>query len=191
MSKMTKTAVSRPDMPPISSWIARFGHLVPARGRVLDLAAGRGRHTRHFLGRGHDVMAADRDVGGLADLAGSPGLIVVETDLESATAWPFAGERFDAVVVCSYLHRPTLPRLAGLLAPGGVLLYDTFAVGQAAFGRPRNPDFLLRPGELWAAFADPLAVVAYEHGIDPGPPPAMRQRLCAVAGDTPVRLRTG
>lgn len=181
----------QPQYPEISPWLARFAHLVPGAGRVLDLAAGGGRHTRFLLDRGHGVTAVDRDVAGLADVASDPRLTVVETDLESGAPWPFAAERFDAVVVCNYLHRPTLPGLAQLLAPGGVLIYDTFAVGQETIGRPRNPDFLLRPGELWAVFAAELMVVGYEHGVEPGPPRAFRQRLCAVAGEDPVPLRPG
>lgn len=159
---------------PVSAWVERFADLVPPAAPVLDLAAGGGRHTRFFAARGHPVLAVDRDVSRL------PGGLA--WDLEDGSPWPFADRRFGAVVVVNYLHRPTLNATVSLVAPGGLLLYETFAVGQEAFGRPRNPDFLLRPGELLRAVQGRLVVLAYEHGradglrmvqriaaIDPGP----------------------
>jgi SAM-dependent methyltransferase len=161
-----------------SPWIARHAHRVPAGGTVLDLACGGGRHTRFFLDRGHPVVAVDRDPSQLGDLAGAPGLEVVAADLEEGP-WPLGDRRFDAIVASNYLWRPLLPRLLAALAPGGVLLYDTFAQGQERFGKPTNPDFLLRPNELLAAFGADLTVLAYEHGETDEPQPAFKQRLCA------------
>jgi SAM-dependent methyltransferase len=170
----------------VSSWIARFASLVPAQGEVLDLAAGGGRHTRYFLTRGHPVLAVDRDLGGLAGLKDDR-LTCLRADLE-AEAWPFDGRRFAGVVVTNYLHRPLLPRMVEAVAEGGVLLYETFAAGNEEFGRPRNPDFLLRPGELLEAVRGRLDVVAYEHGAVAEPRPAVIQRIAAVRDRRPRPL---
>jgi len=161
-----------------SAWISRFAGLVPAGGRVLDLAAGGGRHGRFFAARGHAVTLLDRDISGLADLAGLLGMEVLQADIE-AGPWPLRGRRFDAVVVTNYLWRPVMDEIVATVAPGGALLYETFAVGNERFGRPRNPEFLLRPGELLDAVRGQLEVRAYEHGEDDGPP-AMRQKIAAV-----------
>ena len=127
-----------------SPWITRHAGLIAAGARVLDLACGGGRHTRYLRGRGLRVTAIDIDTSGLADLAGDPLVEIVETDLERPGTAPLAGRRFDAVVVTDYLFRPLLAPLVDCLEPGGVFLYETFARGNERFGRPRNPDFLLR-----------------------------------------------
>jgi SAM-dependent methyltransferase len=163
----------------VSAWVARFAPLAPA-GEVLDLACGGGRHARHFAARGHPVLALDRSLEALRDAAG-PGITTLQCDLEDGTTpWPFAPGRFAAIVVTNYLHRPLFPSLARSLAPGGVLIYETFSAGNEAFGKPSNPDFLLAPGELLAvAGSEHLAVIAYEDGVVNQPKPAMVQRLCA------------
>jgi SAM-dependent methyltransferase len=170
-----------------SAWVLRFAHLVPAGGAVLDLAAGGGRHARLLLGLDHPVVAVDRSLDGLADLAAEPTLECIQADIEDGP-WPLEGRRFAGIVVTNYLHRPLLGRLAASLLPGGVLIYETFAVGNARFGRPSNPDFLLKPGELIDAFRPHLGIVAYEHGIVEAPKPAVVQRIVAVAGDTLISL---
>jgi len=109
----------------------------------------------------------------------APRVEVVAADLER-DGWPLTGRRFDAIVMCNYLHRPLFPHLINALARGGVLLIDTFAVGNERFGRPRNPDFLLRPGELIDAFCIALNVKAYVSGEVAAPDPAVRQSICAV-----------
>jgi len=98
-------------------------------------------------------------------------------DLENGP-WPLAGERFDAVVVANYLWRPLWPVLRSSLADGGVLIYETFACGNEVFGKPSNPDFLLRSGELLEACRG-LHVVAYEDGVLDAPPRRV-QRIAAV-----------
>jgi SAM-dependent methyltransferase len=103
-------------------------------------------------------------------------------DLETDDRWPL-GDDYDGIIVTNYLHRPLLPAIARALAPGGVLIYETFARGNERFGRPRNPDFLLRPGELLEAFTT-LTVVAFEQGEVSVPRPAVIQRLAAVLGPT-------
>jgi SAM-dependent methyltransferase len=150
-----------------------------AGGLVLDLAAGSGRHSRLLLDRGFAVCAVDRDVSELLPLAGI-GCDVRQLDLETGAAWPL-GQGFDGIVVTNYLHRPLLPAIGRALALGGVLIYETFALGNERFGRPHNPDFLLRPGELLEAFAT-LTVVAFEQGEVSAPRRAVTQRIAAVAG---------
>ncbi len=164
-----------------SPWVARFLPLVPAGGHALDLAAGGGRHTRLARARGYAVTAVDIDVSGLADLRGDAGVEIVAADLEVGR-WPFAGRRFAGVIVTNYLHRPLLPTLVAAVAEGGALIYETFAVGNEAFGKPSNPNFLLRPGELLDAVRGALTVVAYEHGKIEAPRPAVIQRIAALRG---------
>lgn len=173
-------AGSHRDPAAASPWVTRFAGLVPAGGTVLDLAAGGGRHTRLFLERGHPVLAVDREIGALTAIQ-DPRLTCLQADLESEP-WPLGSRRFAGVVVTNYLHRPLLPLLVEAVEEGGVLLYETFAQGNEAFGRPRNPDFLLRPGELLEAVRDRLTVLAYEHGPIERPRPAVIQRIATVRG---------
>jgi SAM-dependent methyltransferase len=163
----------------ISLWIKRFAGLIRAGGDVLDLACGGGRHVRFLLAQGHAVLAVDRDTQGLADLAGSPALEVLTIDLEDGRPWPLANRRFAGVIVTNYLHRPLLPAIVGAVAPGGCLLYETFAAGNERFGKPSNPDFLLRPGELLDAVAGQLQVIAYENLEIAEPRPAVVQHIAA------------
>lgn len=162
-----------------SPWVRRFAAIVPA-GEVLDLACGSGRHARLFAGLGHPVLAVDRDAAALAATR-APGIVTQQRDLEAEGApWPFEAGRFAGIVVTNYLHRPLLADLCASLAPGGVLLIETFALGNEAFGKPSNPAFLLRPGELLdMAAAAGLTVLAYEDGVVADPKPARVQRLCA------------
>jgi hypothetical protein len=121
------------------------------------------------------MVAVDVDMSPMADLANDERIELVEADLEHG-AWPFPERRFEGIVVTNYLHRPLLPLLASSLTSGGVLIYETFAEGNEQYGRPRNPDFLLREGELAEAFSN-LKVIAYQH-VDDGS--SVRQRICAV-----------
>jgi len=171
-----------------SPWVMRWAGLIRRGGRVLDLACGHGRHARALAAQGLHVVATDLDVSGLADVGA--GIEVIQADLETGT-WPFAGRAFDGIVVTNYLHRPHFPHLMAALAPGGVLIYETFGLGNEKLGRPRNPDFLLAPGELLAAFGRDLQVVAYEHGAEQAPRPAVRQRICVVKSPDPVQLPPG
>lgn len=155
-------AMPEADLSP-SSWIVRFAHLVAHDARVLDLACGRGRHARYFAGRGCRVLAVDRDAGAIASLAGVTGVETAALDLE-AGPWPLAGERFGAIVVTNYLHRPLFPHLLAGLNEQGILLYETFARGNEAYGRPSNPAFLLERGELLRIVENELDIVAFEEG---------------------------
>lgn len=155
-----------------SPWVVRWAALA-TRGPVLDVAAGAGRHAKLFAQRGLEVLAVDREAKAI------PGVRFVVADLEDGSPWPFADQRFGAIVVTNYLHRPLLPRLAAGLAEAGVLIYETFMAGNERYGKPSNPDFLLRPGELLEAFGD-LTVVAFEQGTTGR---AVIQRICAVRGE--------
>jgi len=170
-----------------SAWILRFAGLIPAGGPVLDVACGDGRHTRFFAHRGHPVTAADIDTRTIRDLVGQPGIEILQVDLETAR-WPFEPGSFAGIIITNYLHRAHFAALPGTLRAGGVLLMETFAAGNERLGRPRNPDFLLAPGELLAALGASLQVVAYEHGIEESPRPAVRQRIVAVRQAEPVVL---
>ena len=166
--------------PEASLWVTRFADLVPAGGRVLDVACGAGRHARSFLQQGHPVTVVDRDTSGVADLGEHPKVEILEFDLEAGKPWPFAGRVFEGVVVTNYLWRPILADIVASVSPGGVLLYETFARGHEQFGHPRNPDFLLKPGELLDAVRGELRVVAYEDRIVEEPDPKAVQRIAAV-----------
>jgi len=146
---------------------------------VLDLAAGGGRHTKLLLDCGFRVRAVDRDVSALSAFAG-PRCTVEQVDLETGEPWPLGGG-YDGIIVTNYLHRPLFAAIAGALAPGGAVIYETFALGNERFGRPSNPEFLLRPGELLRAFAG-LTVVAFEQGEIASPRPAVVQRIAAING---------
>jgi SAM-dependent methyltransferase len=181
----------------VSPWIRRWSHLVPDGGAVLDLACGQGRHVRWFAARGHPVVAVDRSrqaLDAMSDLttdAVAPLVQTVLADIENQ-AWPLTHDgieqTFDAVIVTNYLWRPLAPAIVACVAPGGVLIHETFAAGNETVGKPSRPDFLLRPGELLEACSG-LRVVAYEDGfLDE--PERFVQRIAAVRevpGASPVR----
>ena len=166
-----------------SDWVVRHAALAPVGVAVLDVACGNGRHTRWFLDRGHPVVDVDRDPASVADLLGHERLEVVEADLELGGSPelpdPLRGRTFGAVVVTNYLHRPILGALVAAVAPGGALIYETFARGNERFGRPTNLDFLLEPGELLETVRGHLRVVAYEDVVVDAPRPACVQRIAA------------
>ncbi len=161
-----------------SPWISRWLPLLAPGSRVLDVACGFGRHSRFAQEQGHQVVAVDRDPEALATLASLPGVSAIELDIEHED-WPFAGQKFDAVVVTNYLYRPLFPALLDSVAYAGLLIYETFAQGNERFGRPSNPDFLLRAGELYDVVRPLLRVLAFEDVYQSSPKPAMVQRVCA------------
>jgi SAM-dependent methyltransferase len=171
-----------------SDWVTRFAALVTPGGSVLDLAAGSGRHARYFAEHGYAVTALDRDVSRLTDLGAQAE--VIEADLEDGSPWPLGARRFDGIVVANYLYRPIFGALRAALAENGVLIYETFGIGNEAYGKPSNPDFLLQPGELLDLAHGALTVIAYECGlVVRAGGPAVVQRICArKGGSEPARL---
>lgn len=167
---------------PPSAWVKRWSHLVKPHGSVLDVACGYGRHAHYFHQLNHPVTLIDRAQAAIESIAiEAHSCEKVVADIENG-AWPFADRQFDAVVVANYLWRPLMATLLASLAPGGVLIYETFALGNETVGKPSRPDFLLQPGELLQVCKD-LAIVAFEDGfIDGtrGQTPRFVQRIAAV-----------
>lgn len=180
---MSIESAAHRSMPPLqpSAWVRRFCALLAPGMRVLDFACGSGRHACWLAGRGLQVLAVDRNADALARLAGVVGVQTLEADLE-AGQWPLEGQQFDAVVVTNYLHRPRLPHLLETLREGGLLIYETFMIGNERHGRPTSPEFLLRPGELLECLTPEFSIVAFEQGETKVPRPAVIQRVCAVRG---------
>jgi SAM-dependent methyltransferase len=163
-----------------SPWVRRFASLIVTGGRVLDVACGAGRHARLFAQMGYRVEAADRDALALEQLTGEPAIHTRVADLES-DAWPYPAGSFDGVIVTNYLHRPLFAALLQALRPNGVLIYETFMVGNERFGKPSNPSFLLQSNELFDRVNKRLTIVAFEQGVVEAPKSACVQRICAVA----------
>lgn len=174
--------LSKPSPAPFD-WIAKEAETLAGKAasecRVLDLACGSGRHGRCYLKQGASVTFLDRDLSGVEDLRDHSSATLIEADIE-AGPWPFDGQHFARVIVTNYLWRPLLLRIVTAVAPGGTLLYQTFAMGNEAYGRPRNPDFLLREGELETAIGNDFDIVESFHGPVSQPKPAVIQRVHAV-----------
>jgi SAM-dependent methyltransferase len=194
-----KIIVTNNDTPhgnePPSAWVKRWSHLVTPGGVVLDVACGYGRHAHWFYERNHPLAVVDRAqaaIDSIATAIPAEACEAVVADIENGP-WPFAGRQFAGVVVTNYLWRPLLPKLTGSLAPGGVLIYETFTQGNETVGKPSRADFLLRPGELLEV-CRALRVVAFEDGFEQAPDGSARrfiQRIAAVrptgAGGEPAR----
>ncbi len=162
-----------------SAWVVRFLNGLRPGERVLDLACGSGRHLALGLERGLRMVGLDRDIAPARRLVPHPNLELFEHDLEDGRPFPFPALAFDGIIVTNYLWRPILPDIVAAIAEDGVLIYETFAVGNGRYGRPSNPEFLLRPGELLAVVQPALRVIAFEHAkLDH--PERIVQRICAV-----------
>ena len=180
MTEFNIPSVSLIDKNIPSPWICRYAQFIQAGGQVLDLACGSGRHTRWLATNNWKVYAADRNSAALAELQHIPNVLTIVTDLEN-DIWPFPNDYFDGIIVSRYLHRPLLSQLIESLQVGGVLIYETFMDGNEHYGRPRNPDFLLRSNELLETFFPHLTIIAYEQGEFHEPGPAVMQRICAIS----------
>ena len=177
-----------------SEWVARHLCGVPTGGRLLDVACGAGRHLRLAHRSGYSVVGLDRDVSGLRDLVGTPGVEIVAHDLEApgGLVLPITGRRFAGVVVTNYLFRPLFPVVRDLVAPDGVLIWETFALGQERHGKPSNPLFLLGPNELLVPdLVAGLVVIAFEQGetTTSAGSPRIVQRIVAVGPEHPWARR--
>ncbi len=161
-----------------SCWLQRHSSLIPHSGPILDIAAGSGRHTQYLLDKGHVVISIDKDVSRLARIKSSR-LFIARVDLETPKPWPFKNGAFAAIIVTNYLHRPLLPQIINGLAVGGLLVYETFANGNEKFGKPTNPDYLLKAGELIQLTLGHLHILAYEDLTVDQPRPAQIQRIVA------------
>ncbi len=163
-----------------SEWVRKYLSRIPRGKPVLDLACGGGRHVRLLLDEGFSVVAIDKDVRKLDDLLDTPNLKIIKFNLEIGDKIPFSNNEFAGIIVVNYLHRPLFPYLASALTNGGVLIYQTFMVGNEAYGSPSNPDFLLAENELDKVFKKKLNVLAFEQGYRDDPKPAVIQSICAV-----------
>lgn len=160
-----------------SGWVCRWAGQIPKGGRVLDVACGAGRHALYLAEQGFAVDAVDIDISACDGIA-VPNIVFRQADLEGGE-WPYPPEGFQGIVVTNYLHRPLFPKLLGSLAPGGVLIYETFALGNERYGRPKNPNFLLLPDELLEVVRGKLHVIAFEDVLVETPRLARVQRVCA------------
>lgn len=158
-----------------SAWVQKWAHLITPQGSILDVACGAGRHMQFFAERGYGVTGVDRSPEAIE--AAQPWGHAVLADIETG-AWPFENLTFDAVIVTHYLWRDLMPKLIASLAPGGVLVYETFAAGNETVGKPSRPDFLLQAGEL-LQMCHGLRVVAYENGFLEAPERII-QRIVAI-----------
>lgn len=171
-------ATRHTDLAAPSAWVERWHRGFRQGSTVLDLACGGGRHGRLFLDTGATVTFVDIDVSGVADLAGSDRTEILQADLETQP-WPLKNRRFDAVVVTNYLHRPLFPDIVAAVAPGGWLFYETFAVGNERYGRPTNPDYLLKHDELKHSVENELDIIGYAHSLRILPKRAVMQHIAA------------
>ena len=175
MLKMTNVKLQLP-----SEWVTRFSTLIAPGGEVLDLASGHGRHTKFLLENGFNVTSLDANISGLKKIADKNRLEIIEADLEKCGSWPLGQRRFAALIVTNYLHRPLFPHIIAALKDNGVLIYETFAIGNQNFGKPSNPKFLLKPGELLTEVFGKLRIIAYEEGLFQTPKISVKQRICAI-----------
>lgn len=151
-----------------SAWLLDNEDLLPRGGAALDVACGRGRHALWLARKGFEVRALDRNAEAVEQVrltARRLGLAMdcAVVDLETDPPPDLGAARYDVIVVFNYLHRPLMPMLQRALVAGGRLVYETFTVEQAERGHPKNPLFLLKPGELRTLVA-PLHVLRYREG---------------------------
>jgi SAM-dependent methyltransferase len=168
-----------------SSLLVKFSHLFTQSaisGPILDLACGTCRNGILLSTRDFPVVCCDKSRESLdaaEQFASTLGLDVTlwELDLERGTDNPFPEDTFGGILVFRYLHRPLIPCIRKALRPGGILIYETYTVEHAKFGKPGNPDHLLKPGELMDWFGDWEIIHSFE-GIQEDPVRAVAQIVC-------------
>ncbi|OIR17897.1 tellurite methyltransferase [mine drainage metagenome] len=161
-----------------SSWVVKHAPLITNGGLVLDLACGSGRHAKWLAQQGYQVDAIDRDAMVMSGMVDINNINIQVADLEANNAHQWH-QLYDGIIVSRYLYRPLLTSLTNILKPGGVLIYETFMIGNERYGKPSNPDFLLRPDELLVSYSPLLNIIAFEQGEEQPPRPAVMQRICA------------
>lgn len=175
---------------PASDWVKRWSHLVLPQGSVLDIACGHGRHMKWFSEKGHTVTGVDCSAEAIDAVAGFGEAVLADIENDP---WPLmnGGEvrQFSAVVVTNYLWRSLFPMIIQSVAPGGFLIYETFAQGNETVGKPSNPDFLLRSAELLQAFAG-MRIIGFEDGFLENPPRFV-QRIVAARADSGAATNQG
>ena len=162
-----------------NKWIECYSSLIPSGKGVLDLACGSGRHTGMLLHKGYQVTAVDIDIDLIKQNFSNKKLDIVKCDLEGLSSWPFGKNTFWGIIVVNYLHRPLYSKIMESLEKGGVLVYQTFADGHSQYGKPKNPDYLLKRGELKKVF-DSMRIMSYQHGYLSYPSPSIVQIICFV-----------
>ena len=162
-----------------NKWVDCYSSLIPSGKGVLDLACGSGRHTGMLLNKGYQVTAVDIDTTSIKQNFSDKKLNIVKCDLESLSSWPFGKNSFLGIIVVNYLHRPLYSKIMESLEKGGVLIYQTFADGHSRYGKPKNPDYLLRRGELKMVF-DSMRIISYQHGYLGYPSRSIVQRICCI-----------
>ena len=161
-----------------SPWFVKYAPLINKKGRVLDLACGNGRHAIWLAKQGYQVDVIDRDVDVVSNMVGMDNIKVSIIDIETGD-WPQSDQRYDGLIVSRYLYRPLLHTFATMLNPRGVLIYETFMMGNECYGKPSNPDFLLLPNELLEIYSPLLNIISFEQVHEEMPRPAVMQRICA------------
>ncbi|MFT7684834.1 MAG: SAM-dependent methyltransferase [Candidatus Azotimanducaceae bacterium] len=161
-----------------SPWVKKFANLIPVGAKVLDLACGKGRHTRYFIERSCFVTSVDINIDNMQDLSNNPKCQIIAADLENKDDWRLPTD-FDAIIVTNYLHRPMLQHLPNALSPNGILIYQTFMIGNEAYGKPNNPDYLLAKNELKNTFQNSLNIIEFSEGLIHETHTAVTQQICA------------
>ena len=166
-------------MAQVSAWVRRYYSQIPKNGFILDLAGGAGRHARFLARKGFKLLLVDNQIEKAKDLQNVEGIKLMEYDVENGNPLPFSASSFQGIVVTNYLYRPIFPQLLCLLDDGGVLIYETFAVGHEKYGRPTNPDYLLKSGELIKLVGSKMRIIEYQERLITQPAKAYVQRIVA------------
>lgn len=134
------------------------------KGKALDIACGEGRNAIYLAQHGYDVDAVDISEEAIKmgrESAGDLKVNFLAADLER---FSIPEESYDLIINFNYLQRSLIHSIKSGLKRGGVVIFETYTVEQQAFGKPNNPEFLLKPNELLRMFSD-LHIVYYREGV--------------------------